>query len=338
MKKISALLLALCLLFCLTACGSSSSQYAKSDGYNSVAPAEAPMAEDDYWSEAASAYGGLAMNEGEPPEPQADSVPAVDPEKIIYSASATVETTDFDDTLTRLQAMVNQYGGFIESSSVNGSNFYSQSRGYASSRSADYAIRVPSGRFQELMGSLSTLGNIPYTNTYTDNISARYYDVQARLTAYRTQETRLLEMMEKAETVSDLIVIEDRLSELRYEIESLQSTLNSWDRQVSYSSVSVTVNEVTVYTPEAKLTYGQQLALAARNGFQSAVDFCSGLLLWLLEALPMLIILALVVFVVVILIRRGAKRSKEKKLRQWQQMQAQRTQAAVESSSAQEQK
>ena len=45
------------------------------------------------------------------------------------------------------------------------------------------------------MGSLSTLGNVPYSYTYTENVSAQYYDVQSRLTAYKTQETRLLEMM-----------------------------------------------------------------------------------------------------------------------------------------------
>lgn len=317
MKKSLALILSILMLLSLCACGSGS-QSAKDANYYVSSPAEAPMPEPEeiYWDEAESAYGGFAMSESktadapEAAEPQADTI---QPEKIIYSADATVETTEFELTLEKLQGLVQQYGGFIETSSINGSNYYSQSRGYANSRSASYTIRVPSARFNELMSSLSALGNVPYTYTYTENITSRYYDVQARLTAYQTQEQRLLEMMEMAETVSDIIVIEDRLTELRYQIESLQSTLNNWDRQVSYSSVSVNINEVTVYTPEAKLSYGQRLGLALRNGLQGVADFFSDFLLWFLEALPALLILAAVVVLAVVLIRRGAKKRRARK-------------------------
>ena len=224
-----------------------------------------------------------------------------------------METTEFELTLEKLQGLVQQYGGFIESSSINGSNYYSQSRGYAGNRSANYTIRIPSARFSELMGNLSALGNVPYTYTYTENITSRYYDVQARLTAYETQEQRLLEMMEMAETVSDVIVIEDRLTELRYQIESLQSSLNNWDRQVSYSTVNVNINEVTVYTPEAKLSYGQRLGLAIRSGLQSTAEFFSDFLLWFLEALPALVILAVLIVLVVIIIRRARKKRRASK-------------------------
>ncbi|MBR5343817.1 MAG: DUF4349 domain-containing protein [Oscillospiraceae bacterium] len=316
LKKTFVLLLSLLMLLSLCACGSASSN--KSEGYyrsdsTAAAVAEEPMAPDEAYYDGeeyggfAAAAEGKAMDEGTPEAAQ------IDPEKIIYSADATVETTEFELTLEKLEALVKQVGGFVESSSINGSNYYSQSRGYNSNRSAYYRIRIPSGRFNELMGSLSTLGNVPYSSTYSENITSRYYDVQARLTAYQTQEQRLLEMMEMAETVSDLIVIEDRLTELRYEIESLQSTLNNWDRQVNYSSVSVSVNEVSVYTPEAKLSYGERLGLAIRSGLQNTADFFSEFLLWFLEALPALIILAVIVVVVVILVRRSVKKRRARK-------------------------
>lgn len=316
-KKTFALLFSLLMLLSLCACGASES---KSDNYyrsDSTAAVEAPAAPDEAWDgeyyASEEEYGGFGMNDsGSPSEGQPEAA-GIDPEKIIYSADATVETTEFDLTLEKLETLVRQVGGFVESSSINGSNYYSQSRGYNSSRSAYYRIRIPSGRFNELMGSLSTLGNVPYSSTYTENITSRYYDVQARLTAYQTQEQRLLEMMEMAETVSDIIVIEDRLTELRYQIESLQSTLNNWDRQVSYSSVSITVNEVSVYTPEVTLSYGERLGLAIRSGLQNTADFFSEFLLWFLEALPALIILAVIVVVVIVLVRRGRKKRRARK-------------------------
>jgi len=130
--------------------------------------------------------------------------------------------------------------------------------------------------------------------------AARYVDANV----LRTQEQSLLEMMEKAETVSDLLEIQAQLSDVRYHIESLQSTLTNWDRQVSYSTISLTVEEVREYTPEAKLSFGRQLALAFSRGIRSIGEFFRDLLLWLIEALPALVILGVVVLLVVLLVRR----------------------------------
>ena len=329
MKKLCALTLAVLMLFSLCACGSSAargqnSSYAvaapKEDyAYSSAAydmEAEMPMAAEE------DAYGGFSANATAAPA-EAGSAPSAAPsagdiavEKIIYSANATVETTAFDETIEKLDALIASYGGFVESSSISGNNYYSASRGYSSNRSADYRIRIPSRDFATLMNSLSTLGNVPYSNTYTENITSQYYDVQARLSAYRTQEQSLLEMMEKAETVTELLEIQDYLTDVRYHIESLQSSLTNWDRQVSYSTISLTISEVKEYTPEARLSFGQRLVSAFSRGLKGIGEFFSDLLLWLLEALPALVVLAVVAFLIVLLVRRirrgrAARRAKK---------------------------
>ena len=329
MKKITALLLALLMLFSLAACGSSA---AKTESYRpSAAPAagyNSSYAYDDYALEEpaamaaeAESFGGFSAS-GSPANADAAAGKTPDAgdiavDKIIYSASATVETTEFDDTVSKLEALIAQYGGFVESSSVSGNNYYHSSHGYSSSRSAEYRIRIPSRDFGTVMNSLSTLGNVPYCNTYTENITSQYYDVQARLNACRTQEQTLLEMMSNATRVSDMLEIQEQLSDVRYRIESLQSTLTNWDRQVSYSTISLSVQEVQEYTPEAKLSFGEQLSLALGRGLKAIGEFFRDLLLWLLEALPTLIVLAAIAVLVVFLvrrIRRRAKARKEKKL------------------------
>lgn len=321
MKQVLCLSLALLMVLSLCACGASpqsAGSAAQKDAYYVEAPMEAPaemeMARYDEYDSAGfavaeeAAYGSSNTAEGQ-------DAPAENPDKIIYSSDVTVETTDFDATLQALDAMVKDYGGWVESSSVNGANYYSRSRGYASNRSASYTLRIPSGRFDQLMNSLSTLGNVPYSHTYTENVTAQYYDVQAHLTAYKTQEARLLEMMEVAETVEDIILLEDRLTELRYRIESLQSSLNNWDRRVSYSSVYLSVEEVQVYTPEAetRVSFARQMWLSLKSGLEDVGEACKDFLLWFLEALPTLLILAVVILVAVILIRKGSARAKRKK-------------------------
>ena len=312
MKKTLSLLLAALLVFSLCACGSANSAASTPSAAYDMATTEAAYPYPDE-EQAAAEYGGFAAAEDALLNTGGGTAPEGMPEKLIYSASATVETTTFDETVEKLSALVAEYGGFVESSSINGSNYYTQSRGYSSERYASYVIRVPSNKFSTLMSSLSTLGNVPYSHTYTENVTAQYYDTDARLTAYKTQETRLLEMMEMAESVEDLISIEEKLTELRYQIESLQSTLNNWDRQVNYSSLSLEVQEVIEYTPESRMSYGQELALALTNGLKRAGQFFKDLLLWLVGALPTLVVLAVALAVAIPLLKNRIKKRRAKK-------------------------
>lgn len=307
MKKALSLLLAVLLVFALCACGSADTASSAPAASYDMAFTEAAFPAE------AEEYGGFAVTGGTQLESGSGAAPEGSPEKLIYSASATVETTEFDGTIEKLSALVEQYGGFVESSSVNGSNYYTQSRGYSSTRYASYVIRVPSDKFSALMGSLSTLGNVPYSHTYTENITAQYYDTDARLTAYQTQEARLLEMMDAAETVEDLIAIEEKLTELRYQIESLQSTLKNWDRQVAYSTLDLEVQEVIEYTPESRMSYGQELALALTNGLKRTGEFFKDLLLAIVGALPALVILAVVLAILIPVWKKRRKARRAKK-------------------------
>lgn len=317
MKKILCLALALLMLLGFSACGSSySGNYAVQS-----APAEYAAGSYDYAAEEpapmpeAAEFGGFsdsAAND-DPAE-----IPDVDPSKIIYSADVNIETTKFDDSIAALEKMIEEVGGWIESSSISGNNYYQSSHGLASSRVASYTLRVPGEKFAGMMNSFSKLGNVPYSHTYTQNVTAQYYDTQARLTACQTQEARLLEMMEVAQTVEDVITIEDRLTDLRYQIERLQSSLKNWDRQVSYSTISLNIQEVQEYTPETltEPSYGERLAHAFTNGLRSVARFFKEFLVWFLGALPTLVVLAAVAALLIAVLRplrRAASARREKR-------------------------
>ncbi len=312
MKKTVSLLLVFILMLTLSACGSASRE-AQSGGayYNAAYDGDAYEAAEIYTEAPAM---GLSMTAAKTAAPEEDA-PEANPEKIIYSSDVKVETTDFEGSLAKLDELLHAVGGWVESSSVNGANFYNQSRGYQSTRSASYTLRIPSSRFDELMATLSSLGNIPYTHTYTENVTAQYYDTEAHLKAYQTQEARLLEMMEVAETVEDIVILEDRLTELRYRIESLQSTLKNWDRRVSYSTVSLTVQEVQEYTPEpeVRVSYGQRLWRSLRDGVLGVTSFFKELLVWFVGALPTLVILTALFFLLRPVFRKWRAKRREKK-------------------------
>lgn len=319
MKKTLALILTFLMLLSLCACGAASKGSDTAAATESIQEAPAVVTEDNSGglasysgsyaadaeyeeAEEAGAGGGTGAEAGE-----------INPDKIIYSGEAEVETRDFDDSIAKLMEMLEQYGGWIESSSLSGANYYSISRGNSGNRSAYYTLRIPSDKFETMMTSLSQLGNVPYTYTYSENVTAQYYDTQARLTAYETQEARLLEMMEKAETVSDVITIEEKLTELRYQIESLQSTLNNWDRQVNYSSLYVTVDEVGEYTPQPQQSYLQELWQALTGAFKDLGRFFKNFLVFLVSAIPTIIVLVVLFFIFRPIYRKVKARRKARK-------------------------
>ena len=121
--------------------------------------------------------------------------------------------------------------------------------------------------------------------------------------------------MEIAETVEDIITIEDKLTDVRYRIDSLQSSLNNWDRRVAYSSLSVTLKEVQVYTPETvtKITYGEELWRTFTGAIENTGEFFKDLLLFLVSALPTLVILTALFFVFRPLLKKLSARNKERR-------------------------
>ena len=315
MKKTLALILAFLMLLSLCACGAGSKGSDTAAATESSQEAPAAAAEDNGFGGLASYSSYAADDAGTETEEGGGQTGTgeINPDKIIYSGEAEVETRDFDDSIAKLMEMLEQYGGWIESSSLSGANYYSISRGNSGNRSASYTLRIPSQHFETVMNSLSDIGNVPYTYTYSENVTAQYYDTQARLTAYETQEARLLEMMEKAETVSDVITIEEKLTELRYQIESLQSTLNNWDRQVSYSTLRVGVTEVGEYTPQPQQSYIQELWQALTGAFKNLGSFFKDFLVFLVSAIPTVIVLVVLFFVLRPVYRKVKTRRKARK-------------------------
>ena len=314
-ERISALLLAAVLALSLAGCGASS--YSAEATTDSAYTEEASGSGVSYTVRAANDSGfGLAADYDSPaaaePESESASGDIADmTEKIIYTGDAELETTEFDDALEQVESLVKELGGFMESTSVSGNNYYSISRGSTGGRYANFTIRVPSDKFQQLMSSLPTLGNVPYSYTSMENITMEYYDTQSRLEAYQTQETRLLEMLAAAETVDDMLAIQQQLTEVQYEIDSLSSKLRYYDHQVNYSTVTLTVEEVSEYTPEptVTLTYWERMGRGFRDSLKAVGTFCKNFFLWFVTSLPWLVPVGAVIVIAWILIRRRLEKN-----------------------------
>ena len=320
-KRIPFLWITLLSALLLSACGSATESSKGVSVNQSTADYAAPA--EDSW-EASAEYAPASVEENgiaASAAAGADGAGSLQAEKIIYSASAKIETTDYEKALEGVYVLVERFGGFVERSSISGSNYYYSSRGLPANRSADFTLRIPSENFKALTSSLTELGNVPYCDTSSENVTARYYDTESRLTAYRTQESRLMEMLEAAKTVEDMLAIQQQLTDVQYEIDTLQSTLTNYDRQISYSTVSLNVQEVEEYTPQpdATLSYWEKMGRGFLRSLETVGSFFKSLLLWLVSNLPVLLLVALAIFALVklLLARLHKAASENAPVRRW---------------------
>jgi len=293
----------------------SSAPSSKGDSYGYASDMEMPKVEMDGGiieeSGTTGSFGTLADKAG-----SADFA-----EKIIYTANANIETIKFDESVQMVNAMVLDYGGFIENSYITGQNYRAQAAGWQTYRYAEFTIRVPSAGYKNFTENLSALGSVTSLTSGSDNITEQFYDAQARLETYAIEEDRLLSMLEKATTVEEMIQLESRLSDIRYQIESLESRLRNWQNQVDYSTVTISINEVEEYTPmvQTQRTYWQEITDGLAGTLRDIARFFMDLFKGIIVALPVLVILAAVIVVIVILIKRAIRKKRAEDLRRYKE-------------------
>jgi len=314
-----SLALALILILALTACGASSSKTSSSSSQTALTGAAPKDAGTSYTAELGDAAKPQAAS-GTTSASNSDlseSITALPTaEKIVYSGSAQIETLNFDKTIEDLQKMIGDSGSFVQSSSVSGNDYNSIYNGNGSYRTANYTIRIPADKFKSVEDSLTALGNVIGKSTNAENITMQYTDTQSRLDACHTKEARLLELLSKAANMEDILAIENSLSDVRYQIETLTSQIKNWDSLISYSTLTISIQEVALYSKDNSSTigYGQQLKQAFIHSLNSIGQFFKNFFKFLVGAFPVLVVLAIIAVPVYFIIRASRKRKAAKKL------------------------
>ena len=228
--------------------------------------------------------------------------------KWVITMNLSAETENLDNALEQLSAKILELGGYVESQSVTGS-----AADTGRSRYAYLTVRVPADKVDGFAEDVSGMTNLVSSSRSVEDITLSYTDTEGRLNALKAEETRLLELMEQAETMSDLLDIEERLTEIRYQLENYASTLRLYDNQVDYATVELRVNEVEKYTPAEERGFWQRIADGLGDSIvnlgQSIVDFIS----WLIIDLPYLLVIALLAWLATFLTRRCIRRKRAKK-------------------------
>lgn len=301
MKKMTAFLVTLCMLAALLAgCGGASKS---TQAFDAAAAAPAEAANGAYYDmeSAKSEDGGLTGD--------TDSTVLPEGRKWIITVNMSAETEDLDVLMEALNGKISGLGGYVEDQDSYNGSMYS-SRRY---RSASLTVRIPAQRVDEFTEEMSGIANVVSTNLSREDITLSYVATESRVKALQTEEARLLELMEQAETMADLLEIESRLTDVRYELENRASQLRLYDNQVDYATIYLSIDEVQEYTPVEEPTVWERIS----GGFVSSVKGVGNglldLLVWVLAKSPYLVILGGVTVGVVVLIKKRKARKAEKK-------------------------
>lgn len=229
--------------------------------------------------------------------------------KLIRNVDLEVETQEFDALLADITQEIERLGGYVENCNTSR---YSVNDTWNGTITA----RIPSEQLDTFLSEVSENSNVIYRNESVQDVTLQYVDLDTHKKALITERDRLMELMEKAETVEDLITIESRLSEVRYQIESMEAQLRTIDNQVSYSTVYITIQEVELLTPAADKSAWDEIVEGFGNNVYRVLsgigDFVVGLIIDLPFILFWIVVIAVLVLVLRIL-KRLRNRRKQKK-------------------------
>ena len=295
MKKLLALTLALLMVVSLLSGCSGSSKNVMTDAAapRQEAAVEAPAAGEMLYAAADSI---------------SDTLTGAD-QKLVKTLRMETETEDLEALLPQITQKIADLGGYVENQEVyNGSNYASYR-----TRNASLTVRIPAenlGRFTEDVKGVSNV--VSYSES-TENVTLTYVSTESRVKALEVEQDRLLELLAKAENMADLLEIEARLTDVRYELERYTSQLRVLANQVDYATIHLTIRQVKVYTEVEEQTVWQRIGTGFKENLrrigENAVDF----FVWVVTYSPQLLTWAVILAVVITVVKKKWQKRKVNK-------------------------
>lgn len=287
-----AAFLALILLISLAGCGASATKnsYAEEAAAGPMAPAMmADSAANDSLT-SASANGSAVIPENR---------------KWIVTVYMSAETEDLDAMTAALDERIAVLNGYVEDQRIYNGSAYATSR----YRNAHLTVRIPAEQVDQFAEQVSGIANVISQEKNLEDVTLTYVSTESRLAALQTEEARLLELMAKAETMSDLLEIEARLTDVRYELESVTSRLRTYDNQINYATIYLDISEVQEYTPVEDPTLWQRITGGFKDSLEGLSESLQDLLVGIVVVFPFLLVYGGIGLVIFLVVRKIVKKA-----------------------------
>ena len=296
-KKMAKVLTGVLALSMLAGCGSA--KVATESAYD-AAVSDYSAAGGVYYDSGDYEYADEVSEENGPSQAETVEKGETTGRKLIRNVDMDVETESFDTLLASAQSQAEELGGYIESSNISNSSYASST---SAARSARLTARIPSEKLDGYLAGISKQSNVTRKSESTEDVTLQYVDLQSHKKALLAEQESLLSMMEQAESIEDIIAINEQLTDVRYQIESMESQLRTYDNQVDYSTVNLYIDEVERYTPGAAKSAGARIAEGFSANIYRVGNFFKNFAIEFIILLPILIAVAIVLGIAILIVR-----------------------------------
>jgi hypothetical protein len=218
------------------------------------------------------------------------------PSKIRKTANLNITVDDYKKARTEIEAIIKTSNSYIGNENEQNSTY---------SITNDMVIRVVNKDFEGMVNRLLGVAtNVNSKNISAEDVTAQFVDIQSRLKSKKEIEKRYLDILNKASKVTDVLEIEQKLGEIREEIEAKEGELKYLGDQVDYSTINLTFHQDFEYTPADKPGFFGRIGHAFGNGWNGFLSFLVGIV----YAWPLWIILGATAYFLVRFIRRKMKK------------------------------
>lgn len=221
--------------------------------------------------------------------------------KLVRTFDINGEVQDFDGFMAWIEKAVGDAGGYMQESSNDRQNEHKYFNG---------VIRIPDSGADAFIDGVAGIVNVRTQSVTTDDITLKYSDTKASVESLRIEQQTLQDMLAKAEAVSDIIQIQDRLSYVRQSIESYESALKLMDNQVDYATINLYVSEVATYTEPIPDTWWGRATKGFVSNCEGVIHFFQELGLFVFVNIPWFVILGCVVVIILLATRKARLRNK----------------------------
>lgn len=278
----------------------------------------------DYFADNGSTSGGASAPEMESAESLSGSTQKTDAvtpqnQKLIRKIWLEAETEDMDTLLSSVEARISELGGYVENREVrNGSKYSGYTHRYAS-----LTIRIPASKLDGFVTDVSEQANIVSNRESADDITLSYVATESRMKTLETEQTRLLELLSAAKDMKEILQIEERLMDVRTELEEVTSQLRVMDNQVNYGTVYLDLDEVREYTEVEEEPDGffERIGKGFMKSLRNMGNFCKEFVIFLIVAIPYLIPFAVIAVVIVLIVKLSIRRARKRRAKQQEKQQ-----------------
>lgn len=128
-------------------------------------------------------------------------------------------------------------------------------------------------------------------------VTDSYFDIEARISSLKAQKEKLDQMYSQCTTIDEIISVEQRLSEVQYEIDSYQATINNYDLLIKYSTINVSITEVKDITTPSN-SFIDDIKNAFIDSYQVFINFVQNMIITLIYLLPFIIVLVIIILII----------------------------------------